>query len=193
MGYKKRKQKGTGNWIIWLITALICLAVISSIAVYALPFVAYYQITTAIIHKDAGKLASFMDMQTLRNNLKMQRGQRMIKILKNDQDHPVSLVDLAIHWSSLNSDGEVERAVSTEGLYVAMTGTGSAVKIPQADREPLTIAKKMIEDSSFHYRSFSDFVINVKDKRGRYVEYFSFSLHREGLTWRLSNVLLPVV
>ncbi len=116
-----------------------------------------------------------------------------IKILKNGQGHPISLVDLAIHWSSLNSDGEVDRAVSTEGLYVAMTGTGSEVKLPQADREPLAIAKKMIDESSFHYRSFSDFVINVKDKRGRYVEYFSFSLHREGLTWRLSNGLLPVV
>jgi len=193
MGYRKRKKKKSGNWIIWLMTAAICLVVIFSMAVYAMPFVAYYQITTAIIHKDAGKLASLMDMQALRNNLKMQRGQRMIKILKNGQGHPISLVDLAIAWSALRSDGEVDGAVSTEGLYVALTGNGSEVKLPPADREPLTIAKKMIDESNFHYQSFSDFVINVKDKRGRYVEYFSFSLHREGFTWRLSNVLLPVV
>ena len=55
------------------------------------------------------------------------------------------------------------------------------------------MVQKMIDKASFSYNSLSKFIVSVRDAKGRYSEYFSFVFTREGLNWRLTNVILPVV
>jgi len=163
---------------------------------YSLPFVAYYQIESAIIAKDAGKLASYTDFTALKRHLKAQKGQRVIKKLKQD-DHEPALVDLSIIWAGLPSDQEIDKAISTEGFYMMLSGAGTDRGQPrpmkaQQELSPYQMIKSLIADSSFRYESISQFVVSTKDEKGRYIGYCSFVFLREGLQWRLANVILPV-
>lgn len=167
-----------------------------ALALYLLPFVAYYQVESAITNKDAEKLAAVTGFTEMRRNLKAQRGQRVIKNIGKEDGKDRSLVDLSILWSAIPTDNEVDRAVSTEGFYVALSGAASTKSGPVKAAPEISLyqmVRKLIDKASFHYQSLSKFVVNVRDDKGRYSEYFSFVFTREGLNWRLTNVILPVI
>jgi hypothetical protein len=167
-----------------------------AVALYLLPFVAYYQVESAIITKNAEKLAASTGLTEMRQNLKAQRGQRVIKNLGKDDGKDQSLVDLSILWSAISADNEIDRAISTEGFYVTFSGAErmkpDPVK-PPPEMSTYQMVQKTIENASFNYQSSSKFVVSVRDEKGRYSEYFSFVFTREGFNWRLTNVILPVV
>jgi hypothetical protein len=167
-----------------------------AVALYLLPFVAYYQVESAIVTKEADKLAASTGLTELRRNLKAQKGQRVIRGLGKDYGKDQSLVDLSILWSALSTDNEIDRAISTEGFYIALSGVARTkpdpIK-PPPEMSHYQMARKTIENANFSYQSSSKFVVSVRDEKGRYSEYFSFVFAREGLNWRLTNVILPVV
>ena len=196
MGYRRSKSKEKFQWMKYVVfmAAFAISAVV--LALYLLPFVAYYHVESAIINKDAEKLAASTGFTEMRRNLKAQRGQRVIKNLRKDDGKDQSLVDLSILWSAIPTDQEVDRAISTEGFYVAFSGTArmkpDPIK-PAPEISTYQMVQKIIDKASFNYQSLSKFVVSVRDEKGRYSEYFSFVLTREGLSWRLTNVILPVI
>jgi len=197
MRHHKRKPESEFQWMKYVvIMAIIAISTII-LAIYAIPFVAYYQVESAIMVKDTGKLASYMDFNEMRRNLKAQKGQRVIKRLKKDDAADQSLTDLSISWSALSNDTEIDRAISTEGFYITLSGLGSdrtksdPIK-PPPEMDTVELVKKLFSDASFQYQSMSKFTVNVKDKKGRYVEYFLFVFTRDGLNWKLTNVRLPL-
>ncbi|MDQ5985442.1 MAG: hypothetical protein CSYNP_01152 [Syntrophus sp. SKADARSKE-3] len=197
MRRRKRKTESNFSWMKYVV--IMCIVAISTIlfAIYALPFIAYYQVESAIMTKDTGKLASYTDFNELKRNMKNQKGQRVIKNLKKDDGTDQSLVDLSIAWSAITTDVEIDRSISTEGFYVNLSGMGldnrkpDRIK-PMQEVNTIELVKKLFDDASFNYQSFSKFTVNVKDKKGRYVEYFLFTFDRDGLTWKLTNVRLPM-
>lgn len=196
MGHHHNKNKEKFQWMKYVaFMAAFAIAAVA-LALYLLPFVAYYHVESAIINKDAEKLAASTGFTEMRRNLKAQRGQRVIKNLRKDDGKDQSLVDLSILWSALSTDNEVDRAISTEGFYVAFSGTArmkpDPVK-PPPEISQYQMVRKMIDKASFNYQSLSKFVVSVRDEKGRYSEYFSFVFTREGFNWRLTNVILPVV
>lgn len=199
MGYRRSKSSKSRERFQWMkyVVFMAAFAVSAVVmALYLLPFVAYYHVESAIIKKDAEKLAASTGFTEMRRNLKVQKGQRVIKNLRKDDGKDLSLVDLSILWSAIPTDNEVDRAISTEGFYVALSGAArmkpDPVKPPPEISE-YQMVRRMIDKASFHYQSLSKFVVNVRDEKGRYSEYFSFVFTREGLNWRLTNVILPVI
>jgi hypothetical protein len=195
MRHRRRKSKEEFHWLKYVVLMVTFAVAAVIMALYLLPFVAYYQVETAIINKDAEKLAAATGFTEMRRNLKAQRGQRVIKELKKDDGKDQTLVDLSILWSAIPTDNEVDRAISTEGFYVALSGPASNKpdSLKPAAMSRYQMVRKLIDKSSFNYRSLSKFVVNVQDEKGRYSEYFSFVFTREGLSWRLTNVILPVI
>jgi hypothetical protein len=195
--HRRKSEQTKFQWMKYFILFASFAASAVVLAVYCLPFVAYYQIDSAIIAKDAGKLASHTDFMEMRRNLKTQKGQRVIKTLKKDDGKDPSLVDLAISWSALPSDKAIDEAISTEGFYIVLSGPGAdrrkadPIKAP-TEMSTYQMIKKLIADASFQYQSVSKFVVSLKDEKGRYVGYFSFVFMRQGINWRLTNVILPV-
>jgi hypothetical protein len=196
MGNRRSKNKEKFQWMKYVVFMAAFAIATVALALYVLPFVAYYQVESAITTKNAEKLAAATGFTEMRRNLKAQRGQRVIKGLGKEYGKDRSLVDLSILWSAIPTDNEVDRAISTEGFYVALSGAESTkhdlVK-PASEMSLYDMVRKLIDKSSFHYQSFSKFVVSVRDEKGRYSEYFSFVFTREGLNWRLTNVILPVV
>jgi len=82
MKRQKKKPESEFQWMKYVV--IMAIVAVSSIllAIYALPFVAYYQVESAIMVKDTGKLASYTDFNEMKRNLKAQKGQRVIKRLK---------------------------------------------------------------------------------------------------------------
>jgi hypothetical protein len=197
MGHHHRKSKEKYHWLKYVIFMAAFAIMAVGVSLYLLPFVAYYQVESAISSKDAEKLAAATGFSDMRRNLKAQRGQRVIKTLKKDDNREVTLVDLSIMWSALATDGEVDRAISTEGFYVALstgaaTGKPNPIK-PAQDLSLYQMVRHLIDKSSFQYQSLSKFIVNVRDEKGRYSEYFTYVFTRDGFNWRLTNVILPVV
>jgi len=196
MGYHRSKSKEKFQWMKYVALMGIFAIAAVALALYLLPFVAYYHVESAIMHKNAEKLAAYTGFPEMRRNLKAQRGQRVIKYLRKDDGKDQSLVDLSIMWSAIPTDSEVDKAISTEWFYVAFEGTARTkadpIK-PPPEISTYQMVQKMIDKASFSYSSLSKFVVSVRDPKGRYSEYFSFVFTREGLNWRLTNVILPVV
>ena len=198
MMHRKRRSKATFQWMKYVMAMAIFIIIIVGLTIYLLPFVAYYEVETAIMAKDVGKFASHVDFTEMRRNLKMQKGQRVIKTLSRSKEKEMSLVDVSISWSALTSDQQIDQAISTEGFYITLSGAGADRKQPDPIRpssevDSLQMIKKLIAESSFKYQSFSKFVVSAKDEKGRYVGYCTFVFIREGLQWRLANVVLPVI
>ncbi|MFA5179778.1 MAG: DUF2939 domain-containing protein [Syntrophales bacterium] len=196
MGHHHRKSNQKYQWMKYVaFMAAFAIAAVA-LALYLLPFVAYYQVESAITNKNAEKLAAATGFAEMRRNLKAQRGQRVIKNLKMDEGKDQTLVDLSILWSAIPTDNEVDRAISTEGFYVALSGNVNTKHDPVKSAPEMSMyqmVRKLIDKASFQYQSLSKFVVNVRDEKGRYSEYFSFIFTREGLNWRLTNVILPVI
>ncbi|MCG6537807.1 MAG: DUF2939 domain-containing protein [Syntrophales bacterium LBB04] len=196
MGHHRQKSKAKFQWMKYVVFMAVFAIAAVVLALYSLPFVAYYQVESAIITKNADKLAASTGLAEMRRNLKAQRGQRVIKNIIKDNAKDQSLVDLSILWSELSTDNEIDRAISTEGFYVALSGAvgtkPDAVK-PAPEMSTYQMVRNMIDNASFSYKSLSKFVVSVRDDKGRYAEYFSFVFTREGLNWRLTNVILPVI
>lgn len=196
VGPRRSKSKAKFQWMKYVAFMAVFAIAAVVFALYLLPFVAYYQVESAIITKDAEKLAASTGFTEMRRNLKAQRGQRVIKNLRKGDGKDQSLVDLSILWSALSTDNEIDRAISTEGFYVTLAGTErmkpDPVK-PPPEMSQYQMVQKMIDKASFSYNSLSKFIVSVRDAKGRYSEYFSFVFTREGLNWRLTNVILPVI
>lgn len=196
MGYRRSKTKEKIKWLKYVGFMAVFAIAIVAMALYLLPFVAYYEVESAITTKNAEKLAAATGFTEMRRNLKAQKGQRVIKNLKKDDGKDQTLVDLSILWSAIPNDNDIDRAISTEGFYVALSGTGRTKAdpirpIPEISTYEMVL--KMVDKSNFDYQTLSKFVVSVRDDKGRYSEYFSFVFTRDGLNWRLTNVILPVV
>jgi hypothetical protein len=196
---KHRKRKSDAKFPVMkyvIILAVVAIFVVA-LALYFLPFVSYYQIEKAIIVKDAGTLASYTDFNEIRQNLKRQKGQRVIKELGKDDPKNQSLVDLSILWAALGTDQDIDRALSTEGFYIALSGSGTdrtrVGAMTPSEIGTYQMVQRLFAGVSFKYHSHSRFTVSVKDAKGRYMEYFSFVFARDGLNWKLTNVILPMV
>ncbi len=192
-----KNNKEAFQWMKYVVIMALFVVLAVVMAIYFLPFLAYYQVESAIITKDASKLASYTEFKELRRNLKAQKGQRVIRTLKKDDGKEQSLVDLSIVWSALSTDPAIDLGISTEGFYISLAGPGADRRKPDpikpaVEMDTYAMIKNLIADSSFEYRSFSQFAVNTKDKKGRYVGYLEFIFTREGMQWRLTNVLIPV-
>jgi hypothetical protein len=201
MGERKWKKSIKLQWMKYIILTAIVVLVVCCLAIYVSPFVTYYEVESAIAAKDAGKLASYTDLKELRKNLKVQKGQRIIRDWKKgdgkEPGNEQSLVDLSIQWAAFPSDLAIDQAISTEGFYISLSGATKERRRPDPIRPPSELSsyqmiRKLTTCCSFEYQSYSKFVVRVKDDKNRYAEYFSFVFTREGLNWRMTSVVLPL-
>ncbi len=170
--------------------------------VMAGPFLAVYQIKGAIKERDQEALAEHVDFPVLRGNLKEQlNGQLMGEMASSKSNDAFAmfgmmladkLVDVMV--DSLVTPASLARLMAGEKVPVrpAKGGeqdgeTGGAQKSETGDQP--TEQKELLADASYHFRSTSRFVARVTDRKGRPLD---FVLTRDGLSWRLTNIVLPL-
>jgi hypothetical protein len=147
------------------------------------PYLTVYRLRAGVEARDAEAVAECVDFPALRQNLKDQL-QAALSTRIDSQQSP--LAALAASLAVRAADPLVDRLISPEGLAGLMAGQKPAL----ASSEPSTPAspvKKLLEDATFGYESFDEFVVSVPSAGGA----IRFVLTRSGLSWKLSRIEIP--
>ncbi len=175
--------------ILWL---LVLLSLATAGYVAAGPHITILEIKTGIAERDSGKLSENIEFPRLRQNMKAQfnaeiAGQIPIEM----QDNPFAAFGTAL--ASKMVDGLVEALVTPEGLAKAMQGKRPKSS-PDSDRTPRSDGKKEQKDDVFHnarysYDSLTAFSIWMPNEDGTETR---FILERQGISWKLVNIVMPL-
>jgi hypothetical protein len=165
------------------------LATIVGYAVFG-PFIAVYQIKSGVEQRDSEKLSEYIDFPTLRTNLKEQaNAELMKKATTESKDKPFRALGLALAPKLV--EGMVDSFVTPTGISYLMAG-----KKPQqfkGEQQPQESGgghpREPFKNSRYTYDSPSKFSVWVKADKG---EEIRFVLIRDGLSWKLSNIIIPM-
>jgi hypothetical protein len=178
--HKERIMK-KGIWVLGLLLAL----VVGYVA--AGPYLTISAIKAGIVEQNSEKLSENIDFPTLRQNLKDQLNAVMMKKVTTDlKDNPFA--GFAAVVATKMVDVMVESFVTPSGLAASMEGkkpskNESDVSTPPPNKEGL------FKNARFSYDSTSKFSIWVPYDKG---EEARFVLQRDGLSWKLVNLIIPM-
>jgi hypothetical protein len=153
------------------------------------PFITIYQIKSGVEDQDAEKLSDHIDFTTLRTNLKQQINVLIAgETASGSHDNPFAA--LAIGVASKLADGVVDTFVTPSGLANLMEGKKP---LQSGGFEPSagsgTVRHEPFKNARYTYDSTSKFSVWVKDGNGGEIR---FVLTRDGLAWKLSNIVVPI-
>jgi hypothetical protein len=154
------------------------------------PYLTLYQLRTAIKEQDPKRLADQVDFPTLRSNLKDQIKVRAAQATPPQwRDNPLSA--LALGLGSQLADRAVDALITPPGLASLMAGRGPRpAALPPADPDAPGTKPPTdpFRDARTHFDSPSRFSVEAHTVQG---DLIHFVLSRNGLKWRLTNILLP--
>jgi hypothetical protein len=156
------------------------------------PYLTVADIKTSIVAKDADRLSAKVDFPTLRQHLKDQVNAAMMKNAAEElKDHPLGV--LAAGFATTMVDGIVDAFVTPTELAHLMEGdrpsASIAKQIVDTDAGPLPKAEDLLQNACSSFDSLSQFSVWVPDDKGQETR---FVLQRDGLSWRLVNLILPI-
>lgn len=151
----------------------------------ATPYITVYHLRSAAEQHDAQALSQYIEFPSVRESLKTQFNAVLMKQLQQTPLHDNPMAALGATFAGLLVDKIVEAYVTPEGLTQLMAGDKPK---PTADGQPP--ASKPLADARMSYQALDRFVVTVKDKRGNDIR---FVLHRQGLEWKLTEILIPTV
>ena len=173
----------------------IVLAVLLAIGFYALPYVTVAQMQRAASANDGEALSEHIDFPSVRQSLKDQLNAMFADAAADHAEkNPFGILGAAV--GGLLVDKMVDVYVTPAGLTRIMRGespdgapgdttntTSTASGEDSADSEPF-------HDASLAFASLSKFTVTVKDKDSD--QEIRFILRRSGLSWKMTEILLPL-
>lgn len=173
---------------------LITLLVLFVTYLIASPYITVYQMKRAAEQHDVQALSSYIEYPSVRQSLKDQLNGEVADKLGGDiKDNPFAALGSAL--AGVVVDKLVDAYVTPNAIEHLMAGekpkSAGAAKEPvpvDADNQPVD-KKKPWADASMSYQSFNRFVVTVKTEGGATSR---FVLHRVGLGWKLSEIVLPL-
>ncbi|ABC78003.1 DUF2939 domain-containing protein [Syntrophus aciditrophicus] len=169
----------------WIIIVLL---IVIAGYVAAGPFLTAYSIRTALVEQDSEKLSDNIDFPALRQNVKDQFRAIMMKKASTElQDNPFAAI--ATGFAAKMADGVVDTVITPSGLASLMEKKTS--KSGHESESDSTSSKKedLFKNARYSYDSFSKFSVWVPNDKG---EELRFVLKREGFSWKLVNIVIPV-
>ncbi|MFC3715439.1 DUF2939 domain-containing protein [Luteimonas soli] len=177
------------KWL-WLVAAVL-VALLAWTAIG--PYRTFSAIRDAAQARDAQAMAEQIDFPALRNSLKAQLGDRLLReVGAPSPDNPFAAFGLGIANGLVG--GLVDAMVTPAGLGAMMEGRrtwdrASGTPPPSRDDTHDPSAECPLHDAQYRYESLSRFTATVHDDRGRPVV---FVMTRRGLDWKLSDIRLPL-
>ena len=157
----------------------------------ATPFFTVSSIKTAIVEKDSEQLSENVDFPIFRQNLKKQFNTAMMKNVRAEfQNNPFAAI--AAGFATNMVDGVVDSFITPSGLAMLMEGKKPSLSrsrrrkpsnTDQANRDDL------FKDARYSYDSLNRFSIYVPTDTG---EEIRFILQRDGLSWKLIDMIVPI-
>ena len=153
------------------------------------PYLAIAQIKTGISERDLEKLNEKIDFPILRQDLKEQLRAKGITVAAHQaQNNP--LAALAAGLATTMVDGIVDSFVTPAGLASLMGGEKpSNKKAGRSDAGGQHGKDHLLENARYAYDSVNKFSVWVPTNDG---EEIRFILQRDGLSWKLVRLVLPM-
>lgn len=176
-----------------LVVALVLLVVLALAAVAAGPFVAVRGIRNAVEAQDTAALARYVDFPTLRANLKAQVEGQIAR--RAGPDAQANLFGaLALRLAGSVTGGIVDAMVTPAGIGALIEGRGlwhraSGGGIREDNAYAHSAPDDVLRDAGYRFESASRFTATVPSADG---PPLVFVLTRDGLTWRLTDIRLPL-
>ena len=171
--------------ILFFIVAVICLI---GYVFLADPYITVYKIKKGIVAQDSEKLSENIDFPLLRQNLKEQCNAIMMKgVVKELKENPFGALGIAL--ASKLIDGLVDFFVTPSSLAILMEGKKLDIESDTKLIKPIGGNEtKPFKNARYSYDSINKFSIWVPTDEG---EEIRFVLSRTGLSWKLSNIMVP--
>ncbi len=151
------------------------------------PYWTVSAIKTGIVEKDFEKLSENIEFPTLRQNIKEQFNAAMMKNAAAElKDNPFAA--LAAGLATKMIDGIVDSFVTPSGLAALMEGKEPSKGENNGNIPPLK-KDNLFKNARFSYDSTSKFSIWVPHDNGEEVR---FVLKRDGLSWKLVNLVISM-
>jgi Protein of unknown function (DUF2939)/zinc-ribbon domain len=189
----ERSKEHRKRWAAFVLVGggLILLAVVGYIAFG--PFITVHEIKSGLEDQDSGRLAAYVDFPRLRANLKAQLNAIVMRQAATEsRENPFGAPGMAL--GSKLVDSMIDSFVIPSGLK--NLAAGQAVPAEQtADSESSnhTSAREhtpqLFHEARYRYDSLSNFSVWVGSRGPDQVR---FVLSREGLLWKLTNIVVPV-
>ncbi|WP_449466982.1 DUF2939 domain-containing protein [Stenotrophomonas humi] len=175
----------------WIIATIVLVALAIGSYVVAGPYLAIRGISNAIEQRDTGKLQRYVDFPALRVNLKAQVNDYLVRQAGSEMQS--SLFGAVVVGVLGNVTGAgVDTLVTPIGVAALLQGdsvwkraTGDTVG---GDTWGPPSPAKPLANTHGRYESLSRFTATTRLQDGRELV---FVLSRQGLRWRLTNIILP--
>lgn len=157
------------------------------ICIAGAPYFTVHQIKAAAKNREGEALCEHIDFPSVRQSLKEQMNSMFIKEMSNDKMKDNPFAALGVAFAGVMVDKMVEAYVTPAGITQLMVG-----EKPQTEGgvEPRSsTAKEPLSDATMSYESLNKFVVTVKGNTG---EEGKFVLRRRGLSWKLTEIVMPL-
>jgi|GEM_PF-5733025 len=169
---------------------------------FATPYVAAYQLYSAIDRQDVSALPEFVNFDAVKNSVKTQLDQKILDPIKKEAEkNPLAGIALMIAGGVVNQ--ATDQIISPQGMVDLMKGSANIPQAPQPDKSsptskpetkqapsPSTPGNKL--EKSMGYESLNSFVISLK-KGAEQDKPIKLIMQRQGLVgWKIEDVRLPL-
>lgn len=155
------------------------------------PFLTINAIRDAVRTENARALAKQVDFPPLRHSLKLQVREAIVRRAGADAQSSLAGA-LGIRMAAGLADGAVDAMVTPMGLGALMEGRkvwNRASGLPPPTRADTGDRAQPLQDPRYRFESPSRFTATVTGADGTET---TFVLTRKGLSWKLSDIRLPV-
>ncbi|HOI16542.1 MAG TPA: DUF2939 domain-containing protein, partial [Geobacteraceae bacterium] len=154
------------------------------------PFITIYQIKSGLEQQDSEKLSDNIDFPTLRSNLKEQLNANMMQNVASElRDNPFSA--LAMGLASKMTETMVDMLVTPNAIRSMVEGKNPLQHQKDGKDPQESTGKKsdLFKNASFSFDGISKFSVRMTINENKEIRYV---LTREGLSWKLSNIIIPL-
>ncbi len=156
----------------------------------AAPYVTVYQMKSAAENHDGEALSDHIEFSSVRQSLKDQINVMFAKTMAEDEDlkdNPFAALGAAL--AGVMVDKMVDAYVTPAGITQLMAGEKPQLEAEQGDGGGGTTERELLSDASMSYESLNKFVVKVKDEDGGEGK---FVLRRQGISWKLTDIIIPL-
>tara|TARA_B100001250_G_scaffold112393_1_gene95014 strand:+ start:299 stop:820 length:522 start_codon:yes stop_codon:yes gene_type:complete len=165
----------------------IVIAIVLAIGFYSLPYITIAQMKAAAEENNGEALSEHVDFPSVRQSLKDQMNAMLAReMVEEVEDNP--FVALGAAFGGMFVEKMVDAYITPAGLTQLMSGESPDEK--SNDITENSQKNEPFQNTSLSYESMSKFSVIVNDEDSE--EGIKFILRRTGLSWKLSEILLPM-
>lgn len=164
---------------------IVALLVIVAGYLYASPYLALNGIKNAAQARDAEKLSSYIDFPSVKQGVKEQVKAKFAAEMMAG-DNKGGFEALGSMFAATMTDTLVDGLITPEGVAAIM------VKKEEQESKESNGAQEESEDLQYEtsYTSFNSFNVDINNAEGK--DGIRIVLHRDGLSWKVTNINLPL-